>query len=539
MKKISLLFSAMFIALMSFASGTELTEISTCPAGTLVDGKVIHELGCCTIVQEQGTATSALTTLSPWPAPKGSITTITPKTGVTIKQIVVTPGNTTYATYFNKAIVTNATKENKNNLITITVTNGTAPVVIEFSEKASQFKELTITYTQEDNTTEPEYDLEEEVTCPDLKVTEIEEEGVTIFIVKGRDDEQDSDVELYLKNYTGEDGEYEVDLANSFLTFGGSSVTLTAGTLAQTTDELGKTYYIGLVVGTTENKDENGNPTTKLIALDITMYTEETEEPEAEVYYDVITNMEFDLENMIITGGPSSEYEITVSLNIIENPDGTFSISDESSIHIGVLGEATLIDGAAYEIDAYAPAAKVDLVVACGGAIYQFHLDMSAAPMEATVVVVENATVEVKKTLLFGDTYDYSLKMTGNWTDAEGLTYPVLVEIPTYYPKATEPSEILSTVTVGSWDEGANWLGFGEGDLTIETVNGVVTATGVVENPQASIAIDITIFGTLPQGPTGVENDTINVKAVKVIKNGQLIIRNNGVEFNAQGAVVK
>ena len=537
MKKISLLFSVMFIALMSFASSVEQTETSVCPAGTLVDGKVIHELGCCTIVQEQGEATKALKSASPWVLPNKSIMTITPNPGVAIEKFIITCKNLTLGNMLRKSTVTNATAVGSNNPVEYHVTNTTEPIIFTLAgADENQIKQIDFTYTTSTTTTEPEYDLEEEVTCPDLKVTEIEEEGVTIFIVKGRDEEKDSDVELYLKNYTGEDGEYEVDLANSFLTFGGIDVTLTAGTLAQTTDELGKTYYTGLVVGTTENKDENGNPTTKLIALDITMYTEETEEPEAEVLYDIITDMKFDLENMIITGGPSSEYGITVSLNIIENPDGTFSISAESSIHIGVLGEATLIDGAAYEIDAYAPAAKVDLVVACGGAIYQFHLDMSAAPMEATVVVVENATVEVEKA---GNTYDYSLKMTGNWTDAEGLTYPVLVEIPTYYPEATEPSEILSTVTVGSWDEGANWLGFGEGDLTIETVNGVVTATGVVENPQASIAINITISGTLPQGPTGVENNTINVKAMKVIRDGQLIIRNNGVEFNAQGAIVK
>ena len=386
------------------------------------------------------------------------------------------------------------------------------------------------------NPSEPEYDLEEEVDCPDLKITDIEEEGVRIFIVKGRDDEQDSSVELCLKNYTGEDGEYEVDLAKSFLTFGGVEVTLTAGTIAQTTDELGQPYYTGLVVGIAEDEGEEFT-----IALDITMYKEEAEGPDAEVYYDNITNMQFDLETMTITGGPSSDFQIEVTLGLGEDKgNGSFAISQESSIYIGMLSaEATLIEGVAYGIDPYAPEAKVDLVVTCGESVYQFHLDMSAAPLEATVVVVENANIEIKETEIFTGMYESSLKMTGTWTDAEGLEYPVSVEVPVYYPEATEPSTILSTVTVGSLEEGANWLGFGEGELTIETVDGVVTATGVVKHPDGSLAIDITISGKVPQGPTGVENNTINVKAVKVIRDGQLVIRNNGVEFNAQGAVVK
>ena len=136
------------------AAVTTKEEKSACPAGTLVDGKVIHELESCTIVQEQGTATSALTTKSPWAAPAGSLMTITPKEGVTIQQLVVNIGNTTYATWFNSATLTNATMTKSNNIFTITVTDGTTPVGINFV-KASQFKELTVTYTVAGGT-EPE-----------------------------------------------------------------------------------------------------------------------------------------------------------------------------------------------------------------------------------------------------------------------------------------------------------------------------------------------------------------------------------------------
>ena len=333
-----------------------------------------------------------------------------------------------------------------------------------------------------------------------------------------------------------------------------------------------------------------------------------------EVYKDEITNMAFDLDNLIITGGPSTAFQVKVVLALGDsNPlTGEWQVKAESSVSI--MGtDATFVEGTVFEVDAFAPSAQAIVRCEWNGQNIELHLTMSAAPIEPTVVVVENATVEVEKVLLFGDMYDYALKMTGEWTDAEGLVYPVLVEVPVYYPEATEPSEITSTVTVGSWEEGENWLGFGEGTLTISTVDNVVTATGIVQNPSAGIAIDITISGKLPveepvkytvtatvnpaeagtvEGAgeyeenteatliataaegyefvnwtvageevstdatytftvtadvevvanfketvgSGVNNIQTGVKAVKTIKNGQLIITKDGKEYNAQGA---
>lgn len=278
--------------------------------------------------------------------------------------------------------------------------------------------------------------------------------------------------------------------------------------------------------------------TTYYVLAEGLMQGGENPEPEYEFYEDVITNMTFDLENMVIIGGPSENFQIDVYLVLGEDDgSGEFQLTEESSV--AVMGsDAKFIDGIAYEIDAYAPAALVDLVVEWNGNLYQFHLTMSAAPAEATVVVVENAIVEVEKYLLFGDTYDYSLKMTGEWVnEADGVTYPVLVEVPVYYPEATEPTTILSTVTVGGMGDNDPWLGFGEGELTITTVGKTVTATGVVENPMAGVAIDITISGEM--STTSLENATITVKAVKTIKNGQFIITRDGKEYNAQGAILK
>ena len=278
------------------------------------------------------------------------------------------------------------------------------------------------------------------------------------------------------------------------------------------------------------------------LVADATIHTLEAEisnEVVYEVYEDEITNLVIDLDNLLLIGGPSSAFQVEVVLGLgdYNRNDDTYQLLPESSV--ALMGtDATFVEGYAYEVDAFAPSAKAVVRCVWNGMNLELHLSMSAAPMEATVVVVENATVEVEKYLLFGDMYDYALKMTGEWVNPEdGLTYPVLVEVPVYYPEATEPSEIMSTVTVGGWGDNDPWLGFGEGTLTVTTVDGVVTATGIVQNPMAGVAIDITISGTITT--SGVENATVVVKSVKMIKNGQLIISKDGVEYNAQGAMVK
>ena len=277
------------------------------------------------------------------------------------------------------------------------------------------------------------------------------------------------------------------------------------------------------------------------LVADATIHTLEAEisnEVVYEVYEDEITNLVIDYDNLLLIGGPSSAFQVEVVLGLGEydmNED-KFQLLPESSVT--VLGtEATFVEGYA-SVDGIAQTATAVVKVQWNGMNLELHLAMSAASLEATVVVVENATVEVEKYLLFGDMYDYALKMTGEWVNPEdGLTYPVLVEVPVYYPEATEPSEIMSTVTVGGWEDDDPWLGFGEGTLTVTTVDNVVTATGIVQNPMAGVAIDITISGTIQT--SGVENATVVVKSVKMIKNGQLIISNDGVEYNAQGAMVK
>jgi len=280
------------------------------------------------------------------------------------------------------------------------------------------------------------------------------------------------------------------------------------------------------------------------LVADATIYplTTVAEGPEYMVIEDNVTNLIIDLESMAIIGGPSTMWQVEVFLGIgEEDGNGKFALTEESSV--AIMGfDARFIDGYAYDIDVNAPAAKVVLHVEDSGFFYEIRLDMtSAAPADPIAVVVENATITIDTIPLFGDAVDYALKMTADWTYAEdGVTYPVLVEVPVYYPEATEPSEMTCTVTIGGMGDDDPWLGFGEGTLTITTVDGVVTAKGLVTNPYTGVAFDVTVSGKLPQGSgTGLDNVQVEVKALKTIKNGQLIIVRDGKEFNAQGAVVK
>ena len=275
-----------------------------------------------------------------------------------------------------------------------------------------------------------------------------------------------------------------------------------------------------------------------------TWFVEMSEGSEWEVYEDEITNLVIDLDNLVLIGGPSSAFQVDVFLGLGEynRNDDTYQLLPESSV--ALFGtDATFVEGYAYEVDAFTPSAKAVVRCVWNGMNIELRLTMTAEPMEATVVVVENATVEIEKYVIFGDVYDYALKMSGEWVNEEdGLTYPVLVEVPVYYPEATEPSEIMSTVTVGGWEDDDPWLGFGEGTLTVttETLSGgdkLITATGIVQNPMAGVAIDITISGTIIA--TSLEDATVTVKPVKMIQNGQLIIKKGDVQYNAQGATVK
>ena len=259
---------------------------------------------------------------------------------------------------------------------------------------------------------------------------------------------------------------------------------------------------------------------------------------------DAITNLTFNLdeEPYSCMGGPSEAYGIELYLVLGEEDGmGTFTLTEASEIYVQG-SPATFISGYLTDIDTSAPAANAVIVAKLpDGSTFEFHIAMSSTPVDATVIVVENATLAIDSTFLFnnpvsGDVYEYSLTMSGNWTDSTNTTYLVTVKFPVYDPATTEEQERLANIKVGDFAaDDAPFLGMVEDFLTITNVNGVITAKGLVSGN--GLAFDITISGSLAQDPeTGVDNINTTVAPVKVIENGQIFIISNGVKYNAQGA---
>ena len=255
-------------------------------------------------------------------------------------------------------------------------------------------------------------------------------------------------------------------------------------------------------------------------------------EPEYNVVEDEITNLMIDMESMCIIGGPSAEFGVDVFLALTEqNQDGTWALSDESSVAIqGV--DATFIDGYAYDIDVYAPAVKVVLHVEFGGTKYELQIDMTSKP-----VVIEIADAIVSKEEYpdgMGGTYT-NWTMDGQWSDGE-TTYPVLVDMPDFDPTIVE-ADMMVTIRIGSWLE--VMYGAAEGLVHATVAENVVTLTGTLTSYAAG-TWEVTISGTLPGGATtALDNIDATVAPVKAIVNGQLVITKDGVQYNAQGQVVK
>lgn len=166
------------------------------------------------------------------------------------------------------------------------------------------------------------------------------------------------------------------------------------------------------------------------------------------------------------------------------------------------------------------------------GGYLGLNLTMYYVPVPPVVVIVENATVD-DQTENTGIMY-----MRGQWTDAESVVYPVTVEVPGFDATLAETVYDNVTVTVGGMND-EPWLGFGQGSATVTIANNLVTLKSVVSDWGGTV-IDITISGNLSQGPgTALDNIAVEAKAIKMIKNGQLIIIKNGVQYNVQGQVIK
>lgn len=289
------------------------------------------------------------------------------------------------------------------------------------------------------------------------------------------------------------------------------------------------------------------NTLTITLVADATLHTLEVvleSEPEYPVMEDNITNLIYNAEEQSFSGGPSTQYGLEVFLVLgQDNLDGTFALDlEQSSIALND-NDLTILSGYVKDIDLSdlsAPAATAVIVAQLSESeTYEFHLTMSGAPAETVVIVVEDALVEVEEWKDFPEapTSNYALTMTADWTnEADGLTYPVKVEVLIYDPNVAEQPDAICNVVVGDFINDP-WLGGVDGCfLNLTTVDGVITAKGLVTTSNG-VALDLTISGKLPT--TALDNIQVGNETMKVIRDGQLIIIKNDVEYNIQGAVVK
>lgn len=131
------------------------------------------------------------------------------------------------------------------------------------------------------------------------------------------------------------------------------------------------------------------------------------------------------------------------------------------------------------------------LVVENDGTLLGVDLTMYYEVPDPITVVVENATIE-------DDTENSGfMYMNGEWTNSEGVVYPVSVEVPGYDATATEAVYNYSSVTIGSWSDENGVLAYVQGDLTATVADGVLTLTGVLSGWDGTV-VNLTISGALP-----------------------------------------
>ena len=247
-----------------------------------------------------------------------------------------------------------------------------------------------------------------------------------------------------------------------------------------------------------------------------------------------------------------------VATNLVAAPMGEFDMLEASdnmftfnlgvyadgSLHEGSMisailptgGEAvlTIVDG--YLTKAYSEELATDvysgvIYAYLGEDLYKLIVTLYAEAVEPIEIVIENAEVAVAEGLL---------TLTATYT-IEEVTYPVLVNV-NGFEMAEGAKEyegpMVSDLTIGGMGDNDPWFDAAFGDKVTVTVNGnSIVLVGQYESYATGNIYNVTISGNIQS--TDLDNVQINVETVKVMKNGQLFIIKNGVEYNAQGKMIK
>ena len=244
----------------------------------------------------------------------------------------------------------------------------------------------------------------------------------------------------------------------------------------------------------------------------------------------------------------SDEMETGLNVMLALNEDGSVSEMSYAAISSGwmetelpiVGGNITKTYSEELATDVYSGLVVVENM----GGYLGLQLTMYYVAPEYTDIVITNAIVtEDVRDLGWGDATYTVLTLESTWSDGVE-TYPVLVEVNDYDLSVVEGTAVVS-VTIGGWGDEDPWLGnVPDGEMKYTIADGVITLTGKLDNPSAwpaPVYWNLTISGTLPkpQVPTALGNIDSSVAPVKMLKNGQLIIEKDGVQYNVNGAILK
>ena len=240
----------------------------------------------------------------------------------------------------------------------------------------------------------------------------------------------------------------------------------------------------------------------------------------------------------------SDEMETGLNVMLALNEDGSVSEMSYAAISSGwmetelpiVGGNITKTYSEELATDVYSGLVVVENM----GGYLGLQLTMYYVAPEYTDIVITNAIVtEDVRDLGWGDATYTVLTLESTWSDGVE-TYPVLVEVSDYDLSVSEGTMVVS-VTIGDNETYTPWLGWAEGEMAYTIADDVITLTGKVENISNSIYWNLIISGALPKQdvPTALGNIDSSVTPVKMIKNGQVIIIKNGVQYSVQGQVIK
>ena len=199
--------------------------------------------------------------------------------------------------------------------------------------------------------------------------------------------------------------------------------------------------------------------------------------------------------------------------NVLEDSEVTWN-----GMSLSIMSSTTITKSYSEELATDVYTGKV--VVEFYGAPMGLDLTMynsGAAPTETIDVIITDAKITI-------DEYE-TISVLAKWGDGElsieGLDFEQSGFMMIYYE--TEDDYFV-------------WMSY---DATVTTEDNVLTITGEFEDNYIGTTYNVNISGQLPGTTTDVESVQAEATTAKMIENGQLVIENNGVQYNTTGAVIK